>query len=250
MKLEELLEQCAKEHLDDRTDLIDGDPDVLWPDTTLVRYMNEAERYICRRAWVLIETGIAPAGHLVLVTGKTIYTLHKSVLRVFDATPSGQLAPLGRADDINLRNPYPPSADAFDVGQAAAIAANTLNIPGPPLALASDAGTKQLRVAPTPTSDQNGLIVTLKVARMPICQLDVNKPNACPEIPEEYHLWLSDYAAGRALLQANVDSQSKAEGRELVAKFEQNVKEARQDRQRASLGGDRWVFASSTAVLR
>lgn len=250
MNLEELLEQTAKEHLDDRTDLIDGDPDELWPDTTLVRYMNEAQRILCRRAWIIIETGIAPAGQIVLVTGKTLYTYHKSILRVFDATPDGQLTPLGRADDINLRNPYPPSADAFDVGQAAAIAANTLNIPGPPLAVASDAGTKQLRVAPAPSSDQNGLIVNLKVARMPICFLDVEKMDGVPEVPEEYHLWLCDYAAGRALTQANVDGQAKADGRELVTGFMQNVKEARQDRQRANLGGDRWAFASSTAVIR
>lgn len=250
MKLEEMLEYTGKEFLDDRTDLLDGDPDELWSDTTLVRYFNEAQRILARRAWCIIETGVAPAGLITLSVDKVIYKLHKSILRVFDATPTTQLAPLGRADDINLRNPYPPSSDAFDIGEQAAIAGNTMSIPGAPLAIATDVGTKQMRVSPPPAAAQTGLQVVLKIARLPICDLDKGKPTASPEVGEEFHLWLCDYAAGRCLTMPNVDGSQKTDGRELLAKFEQNVKEARQDRQRANLGGDRWGFSSTTATLR
>lgn len=245
-----MLDYTAKEFLDDRTELISGDPDALWSDTTLVRYFNQAESILARRAWTIIETGVAPAGVITLQTGISLYKLHKSVLKCYDVTPAGQLSPLGQGDDIKLRNPYPPSSDAFDIGSAAAIAGNTLSIPGPPLAIATDAGTRQVRVAPAPTATQNGLLLYLKVARMPICKLDVNKPDACPETPEEYQLFLCDYAAGRCLTMPNVDSQHRGIGKDLLDTWNQNVREARQDRQRAGLGGDRWEFASTTAVLR
>lgn len=250
MLLSEMLDYTAKEFLDDRTDLITGDPDELWSDATLVRYFNQAESILARRAWTIIETGVAPAGVITLQTGISLYKLHKSVLKVYDGTPSDQLSPLGQGDDINLRNPYPPSSDAFDIGSAAAIAGNTLNIPGPPLAIATDAGTRQVRVAPTPAAAQNGTQIFLKVARMPICKLDVSKPNASPESSEEFHLFLCDYAAGRCLTMPNVDSQGRGIGKDLLAEWEKNVREARQDRQRAGLGGDRWGFASTTAVCR
>ena len=250
MRLSEMLEYTAKEHLDDRTTLLDGDPDELWSDTTLVRFFNQAESILARRAWTIVESGAAPAGLLTLATGVSLYKLHKSVLRVFDGTPTGQLSPLGRADDFNLRNPYPPQDDAFDVGSAAAIAANTMAIPGPPLAIASDAGTKTVRVAPAPTAAQSGIQIILKIARMPICKLDIGKLDAHPESPEEYHLFLCDYAAGRCLTLPNVDSAMRAIGNDLLATWEKNVKEARQDRQRAWIGGDRWGFASTTSVIR
>ena len=250
MKLSEMLDHVGKDLLDDRTELQSGDPDSLFSDELIVRYLNEAQRILCRRAWVITETGIAPAGILTLATGKTLYNLHKSVLRVHDGTPTGQLAPLGRADDINLRNPYPPSSDAFDIGSAAAIAGNTLDIPGPPLAIASDAGSRVVRVAPTPTTAQNGLQVILKVTRLPICWLDVSKPDAEPEVPSDWHMVMCGFAANSCLRQSNVDATAKAEAREGLATFDAAVSEARRDRQRAGLGGDRWTFASTTAIIR
>lgn len=248
MNLEELLDH-ARGYLDDVSDISAGDPDLLWSDELLVRYLNEAQRILCRRSWVIIETGIAPAGVITLATDKVLYSLHKSVLRVFDATPTTQSAALGRGNDFDLRNPYLLSMDAFDIGVAASLAGIALPAAGAPEAIASDAGTRALRVFPPPAAAQNGLQIMLKIARMPVCFLDVNKMTGTPEVPEEYHLWLTDYAAGRCLKQANLDSVAKALGQELLDDFALHVREARQDRQRASLGNDRWVFSSVTAAL-
>ena len=251
MNLEALLEYTAKDYLDDRTDLIAGDSDDLWSDRVIVRFLNEAQRILARRAWVIIETGVAPAGVLTLVTGKALYPLHKSVLRVYDATPATQTTPLGRSTDRQLRDPFnAPGADAFDVGVAASLAGNSLTTAGPSLAFATDAGTRVLRIYPPPAAAQNGVQVALKVARLPIKELAIEDMQGEPEVPEEYHLWIADYAVGRCLLLPNVDSQYKTEGRELIAKFEANVKEARQDRQRAEMSASRWGFSSSTAALR
>ena len=250
MILSELLEYTAKQFLDDRVDLLDGDSDELWSDAYLVRQLNQAQRILARRAWVIIETGVAPAGLITLTTGKVLYPLHKSILRVYDATPTTQTTPLGRADDINLRNPYPPSSDAFDIGVAASLAGTTLNSPGAPLAIATDAASRTLRVAPPPATAQNGLQVALKIARLPIKWLTLEDMNGCPEVPEDYHMDLCEYAAGKALTLPNADSGNKADGKALLAEFDSVVAEARRDRQRAEMSDSRWAFASSTAVLR
>lgn len=249
MKLEELLEYTAQEFLDDRVDLVEGDPDEIWSDSFLTRQFNEAQRILARRAWCIIEYGVAPAGVVTLQTGKALYPLHKSILRVYDATPTTQQAPLGRTDDIKLRQPYPPNVDAFDVGQAASIAGFTLNQPGIPLAIATDAASKTMRVSPAPSADQNGLQVILKIARMPIKFLDPACLEGCPEVPEEWHLAMCEYAAGKALTLPNVDGQQKTDGRMLLDKFDETVREARRDRQRAEINDSRWGFSSQTALL-
>lgn len=249
MNLAEMLSFTASTYLDDRTDLVDGDSDDLWSDETLVRYFNHAQRILARRAWCIVETGVAPAGVIVLQTGKVLYPLHKSILFVYDATPTTQAAPLGRTDDILLRDPYPPSLDALDVGMAASInGADTYT--GAPLAFASDPATRTLRVYPEPAADQNGLRVLLKIARLPINELTLDDTEAEPEVPEEWHHDLCLYAAGRCLTQPMADSGYKVDGRALLAEWADTCREARRDRQRAENNGSRWGFASTTALIR
>jgi hypothetical protein len=243
-----MLEFTASEYLDDRTALVDGDPDSLWSDAQLVRYFNHGARILARRAWCIKETGIAPAGTIVLQTGKVLYPLHRSILFVHDATPTTQTAPLGRASDRDLRTPYPLGMDALEQGMAASInGADTYT--GAPLAFAPDPATRTLRVYPAPSATQNGLRVLLQVSRLPINELTLDDTDAAPEIPEEYHEDLCLYAAGRCLTQPMVDSGYKADGRNLLAEFNDTCREARRDRQRAEYSGSRWGFASTTAYI-
>lgn len=255
MNLQEMLDYTASEYLDDRTDLVDGEGDNLWSDKFLVVQFNEAQRQLARDAWCIIETGVAPAGRIILRTAVSLYPYHASVLRVYDATPTTQVSPLGRGDDIDLRNTSlltrNPLGDfsAYEIGEAASLAGSTTNTSGPPLAIASDAGTRTLRVFPPPTSDENGLVVELKVARLPITWLTLADTKASPEVPEDYHYALCTYAAGKALTQPNVDGSQKADGRALLAEFDARKREARQDRQRAEMSPSRWNFTSTTAAL-
>lgn len=247
MRLSECLEYCAKEFLDDRTDLVEGDEDSLWSDAYLIRQMNEAQRVLCRRAWVIIEYGKSPAGVITLQTGRTLYPIHDSILRVFDATPITQAYPLGRTNDADLRDVSQGGLDAYETGELAALSATALT--GAPLAFASDAASRSIRVHPTPTTDQNGLRVALKIARMPLVMLTVDDLDAEPEVPEEWHMAICEFAAGKALTLPNVDGEQKAEGRRILAEFDDAVRLARQERQRAEMDTGRWGFNSATATL-
>ena len=245
MKLSDMLAFTAKEYLDDRTDLLVGEADELWSDETLVRYFNEAERRLCRRAWVLQDIGHPAAGIVVLATGKSLYPLHKSVLRVRVATPEDVEVPLSHWTDEQLLRPRPIDMDYWDINRAEVFT------PGVPLAISTDAGTRTMRVVPAPALKQNGLRVLLKVVRMPVCPLTLEKPDASPEVPEEWHQSiLCMYAAGMCLTHSNVDASAKTEGRNLLAQVEATIREARQEMLRAEGAEARFQFASTTAMIR
>ena len=247
MLLSEMLTYTASEFLDDRTDLVDGDPDSLWSDSFLVRQFNQAQKILARRSWCIIEYGVAPAGIIVLRTGVALYPVNKAVLKIFDSTSSTASSPLGRADDIVLRSDTPhDDYDAFEVGEAAALASTET---GAPRAIASDAGSRMVRVYPTPTATENGVKMALKIARLPLVELTLDDMEAEPEVPEQWHLDICEYAAGKALTLPMADQDQKVEGRRLLDEFNETVKEARRDRQRFELGSSRWAFSSSTAIL-
>lgn len=244
MKLSELLDYTGKDYLDDRTDMLDGEPDELWSDATLVRYFNEAQRRLCRRSWVITDVGHPTAGVIVLQEGKYLYDYHKSVMHIYSAVPADTDSPLGRTTEGYLGYQQSDDPDFFDINQV------YTRTPGRPYAVSLDAGTRTMRVVPTPTATETGLRVLLRVARMPVKWLSLDDVEAEPEIPEEYHLALATYAAGRCLTHPNVDASAKTEGRQFLADFEKVISEARQDRQRREAVPIRFAYASSTALIR
>ena len=243
MKLSELLAYTAAEYLDDRTELYEGSTDELWSNKTITRYLNEAQNILCRRSWVLIDTGNLTAGSITLRTDKATYALHKSVLRVFTATPTDTDIPLGRTTDDRLTYLTATPTDPQHWGEAYPYAAAT----GRPTMFATDAGSRLLRVYRTPSSVENGLKLLLKVARLPCEPLSTTLMEDSPEIPEEWHLSLCTYAAGRCLRHPTADSAQKTLGRELMSEFLTNVQEARQERERQEMAPERPAFASTTA---
>jgi hypothetical protein len=57
MELSDLLDELRNNILYDRSDSVSGDPDQLWSDATLVRYINEAQRrfaksWSCNPRWI------------------------------------------------------------------------------------------------------------------------------------------------------------------------------------------------------
>lgn len=245
MNLQDLLTYVATDVLQDRTDLITGDPDSLWSDRVIVGFLNEAQRILARQAWVLIDVGNLTAGQITLVLNQDTYDLHKSVLRVYEAVPTDTSIPLGRTTHSAIGYHNADAADYFDANAAFS------STPGRPGAFATDAAFRKLQLNRKPDAASAGLVLNLKVARLPIGLFDPllagNALAAVSEIPEEYHQWMGDYAAGRCLSLPHVDTDRRAEGKRMLADFADKVKEARDDRERAERAPGEFCFASSTA---
>jgi hypothetical protein len=237
MKLSELLSHLAATVLDDRAAMLNGAADQLWSDTYLVRLLNDAQRILCRRAWVLEDEANATAGTIQLVQNQRDYALHKSVVRVLSARLSDSQVDLDRVP-YDLSRPQASSTlpDFFPPELAYS------DQPGRPRVFATDVATRVLRVRFTPDADAAALQVLMRVSRTPLVWLDTSLPNADPEIAEDHHLALTDYAAGEALSIPAADANLRAVGKDYRVKWAQYVREQRQERERAEMSVVQWKF--------
>lgn len=231
MTLGELLQLLRASILNDRSDRVSGSNDYLWTDETLVTYINEAQRRFAVRGLVLRDSTTDEVTKLTLVAGQTIYPLHESVFAVLSARTDGQQADLNRVGHSALGAYRAPTDNWVDPAVVTGLPS------GPALAFAtdesvSDADTNQLsqvnlRIYPEPAAAQAGTIVRLRVLRKPIQKLIVGADSMTPEIPEDHHIEMLDWAAYLALRIVDDDAGSARRAGEFAASFEKHVKEAR-----------------------
>lgn len=230
MKLEQLLKLIGgPSMLDDRVEQLSGESDELITDETLVIWLNEAQRRLCREAWVLEDTVSPECCEVPLVENKTDYVLHPSVLGVKYMRLSDSDVDLLRVGYEDNRI-HPTSAaydpEFWDVNVA------SLESAGRPTRWSADVGTKMIRVRAKPDESASALKLKMAVVRMPLKELDEKKLSVEPEIPAEFHLDLADFAAGKACSGANVDADMQRKGAAWLRSFEDRIKAAARTRRR------------------
>jgi len=208
--------------------MVSGASDSLWSDEVITRYLKKAEEIFCRKAWVLRDNTTASCCSITLVKEQQDYPLHASVLRVLSVTPADTDIDLVRLNYDSIRprfTAYP--SEFWDVN------VQYTDQPGRPIWYATDIADRVMRIRPTPREQDVTDIATfnLRVARLPLVALNVTLPDNEPEIPEEYHLDLCDYAAGMSLGHDNVDASGRKESKDLLRSFFSSVKAARGDRE-------------------
>ena len=225
---------------------ISGQSDRLWSDETLIRYIDEAQKRFARMGLVLRDATTPEVTQVTLVEGQSEYTLHDSVLGVLSvrySTDEIDLTRLGHTDIGSAPRPDDPWYDPYGY---------RLLPPGKPIAyttddqIAEDSGTHRsavhLRVYPTPTADYAGLVLKMRVVRLPLETLSSRLLNAVPEVPEMHHLELLDYAAYLALRIADHELGNPARAHEFRAMFEKHVAQARRDALRKMHAPLGWGF--------
>lgn len=246
MILSDLLSELRRNILYDRSDRVDGDEDQLWDDTTLVRYIDEAQRKLAREGLVIRDGSTADVTQVTLVAGQTLYPLHESVIAVVSARYDTDVADLRRVGHWFLAGMQMPNNDYFDVNQT-----GTLN-PGRPLAFATDdttgnseadsAGIAQLKVYPEPTATEAGKKIYLRVIRMPIERLSKSRMKMSPEVPEEHHLEMLDWAAYLALRVQDQDAGNRSAASDFETRFLATVKKAQRTQMRKLFSPQGWGF--------
>ena len=246
MTLEDLLAELRENILHDRSDRVSGETDRLWSDATLIRYINEAQRRFARLSMVIRDGTNPDVTRVTLETGTTKYTLHESVLAVLSVRHGTDTADLARAGHASFDTYRQPDTYYFDPSALTALA------PGKPLAWATDEtigednegsmGATVLRVFPEPTSTYNGTTLYMRVIRLPIETFTASNLKAVPELPEDHHLEMLDWAAYLALRIADVDLGLPARAAEFRASFEESVKRARDAMMRKFFTPLQWGF--------
>lgn len=246
MNLRDLLSELRDNILYDRSDSTGPDPDQLWTDATLVRYINEAQRRFAVRGLVIRDSTTAEVVNVTLEEGVTEYTLHPSVLAVVSAKVANASADLARVGHSLLSAYSTPSGDVWDMSQLATLPAGT------PLAIATDEqvvedddgsiGVVSLRVFPEPSADADGTVIKLRVLRKPLDDLVVGNLSAVPEIPSDHHIEMLDWAAYLALRINDIDAGSMRRATEFANSFEAHVQAARTMVMRKLFAPKPWGF--------
>lgn len=246
MQLGDLLHELRANILHDRSDRFEGTSDYLWDDRTLVRYINEAQRRFARLSLCLRDGSTTAVTRFTLQTGVRQYNLHASVISVLSVRMDGDAADLARAGHAALDTYRQPDTYFFDPSQLSTLA------PGKPRAFSTDeqvsdtgAGSKSImsmRIYPTPSADANALQGSLRVVRLPINALTLDNLNAEPEIPEDHHIEMLDWAAYLALRIVDADAGSPARAQEFAQTFAVHVKAARDLAMRKMFTPQPWGF--------
>lgn len=231
MNLGELLQYLREAILNDRSDRVSGSADYLWTDETLVTNINEAQARFCRRGLILRDGSTDEVTLVTLQAGVTEYPLHEAVLGVLSAKRTGEMADLTRVGHAVLSGYRNLSENWVDPVQMLSLP------PGPPLAYSTDETLSDadassftqpvMRVYPAPGAAQDGQTIRLRVVRKPLTRFTVDAPSATPEIPEDYHIAMLDWAAYLALRIVDDDAGAPRRAQEFAAAFEQHVREAR-----------------------
>lgn len=245
MNLGELLSELRENVLHDRSDRSAGASDYLWSDATLVRYINEAQRRFARRALV-IRDNTSDATKVTLVEGQTEYPLDPAAIVALSARLTGDNMDLARAGHTAFDTYKQPDTYFFDPAQLAQMP------PGKPVAYSTDETLAEddhgsisvvtLRVYPEPSAEYASQIIRMRLIRGPSEPLRLTALKVSPEIPEDHHLEMLDWAAYLALRIVDLDQGSPARAAEFRASFEEHVKTAKNAVLRKLFAPMQWGF--------
>lgn len=242
MTVEELLDQCRRDYLDDYTEMVSGSSDQLFRDSSLVRWFNEAERRICEEALVLKSFGPTNSAisQITLVTGQRDYDIDERVIRILAARPNDTEYDLVRLDYNTIRETDARYGDQTYFDSNSPVTAT----PGRPRWFATDVQLNSVRIRPAPSSTENGLVVNLRVAHYPMQQMTADEAGlqASPEIPYQYHHLLPLYAAAKALAVPNVDSEMRTAARGFQRDFDLGLNNMRRTELIKTMSPPRFMF--------
>jgi hypothetical protein len=174
---------------------------VLWSNDELLLYLNDAESLFARRTHNIVDD-TSDLGLLQVEAGKHTYTLNKKIIHVYEIEDE-----VGRPLKSRSRNQMPR---VFGEGR--------------PYAFTTGRGSKTVRLAPTPAEDTT---FRMLVARMP------EKPMVYeydePEIDEEYHLALCEWAVYRALTNNDPEGSETISAEPFLARWNQAISEAKRE---------------------
>lgn len=246
MTLGELLTLLRESILNDRSDRVSGSADYLWTDKTLVTFINEAQRRFAVRGLVLRDGTTDEVTKVTLKAGVAVYDLHPSIISVMTAKDAEQEADLTRVGHT-LFSAYRANTETWTDP-----AAWRGREPGPTLAFSTDEavnatdsdsfGQVSMRLYPVPAAAQEGRTLRLRVIRKPIEPLVPNALSAVPELPEDHHIEMLDWAAYLALRIVDDDAGAPKRAAEFAASFESHVQEARKLAMRKMFAPSGWNF--------
>lgn len=197
MYRQEFIRALREDYLDDVTDNPDqSDEDYRWSTGFLTRAIATSEFEACRRADLIHDTTTPAVCNITLVAGTCLHALHSKITVLDKVIYDG--AEIPKVTEAGLEANY--GEDWRDDTGA----------PTSFLVLG-----RKIRLYPIPTATEADDTVSLEVYRLPMARF-----TNTPEIPEEYHMDLCEYAAYLAYRRGDEDTKDMRKAKAFLAEFE------------------------------
>ncbi len=252
MVLGDLLEELRDNILRDRSDQVSGaQSDKLWTDKTLIRYINEAETRFALRSECLRDATTPEVCQINTTVGKDTFPLSAKIVGVLSARAHGDSIDLARTGHCSLDTYNPVDNRLFDFSNYGVLT------PGKVLAFSTDEGMTaddknslnklSFRTYPVVGAGYAG-IINLRVVRLPLRKLRLSDLESQPEIPEQYHLNMLDWAGYLALRGPDLDvagGDAPGRAKELAQSFEAHVTDAKSEFKRRAFSPAKFKFGGN-----
>lgn len=248
MKTDELLAELRHHVLRDVSDQVAGASDYLWSDNGLIEYINQGQIRFARQTKCLRDS-VSPLCQFTTIANQEFYTLDPRIVSILSVRMTGDTADLARAGHADLDSYHQPDTYFFDPAQLSSMP------PGKPVAWTTDEGIYQetggsyraiqLRLYPTPIVPYDGIVGNMRVARLPLTKLSVSEPDKVPEVPEEHHMDLLNWAAYLALRGVDLDVAGGGawdRAKEFRAAFDDAINDMKRDAQSKMFRPLQWAF--------
>jgi hypothetical protein len=240
MILGDRLDELRKNILRDRSALVAGTADTLWDDTTLLRYIKDAERKFARQTMCIRDAASLNICTFALKTGVTTYPLHPSVFAVISSKFDTDTFDIQRSGHALVLQFTPSEIFTYDP------TTGYKQQPGRPIAYMTDetlvfAGRSAVTytVYPTPSAEENTKLIKMRVLRYPQGDYSVDNLDEESEIPEDYQLDCLQWAAYRATMNHDADAGDSVKSTAHKDAFDRAVLECKKEVKRT-------LFANTT----
>lgn len=219
MTLNEMIDELRRNILRDVSDAENVDElDLLWTDAALTRYINDGYFRFCHLTEYIQDATTPEVCEIAIVPGQTVYPLHNAVIRVLSAEYDGRFLPANRV-----------SYAQGDNTDFATRASRYVNYGTGVHGIVPDYEIGSLFIMGTPSDDDAGKVLKLRVTRYPLKELSLDEPDESPELPARFHLDLLEWAAFRALRNHDVDAENMAKASAHSTRFERAVEEVKSE---------------------
>lgn len=226
MNTRELLEELRENVLRDISDAVDSDSDsFLLSDKALVRYINDAQNKFASKTLCLRDETTPTVTEIDLVAGQETYAMDPRVVAVHTVRSSSRRR-LKSTTYGFLAGTYGDMSQGY--------ATEWCQNAGDPVYFYTDRETQRMGVYPAPSAEfilKNPKLF-MQVSRLPLEPLVAENLNAVPEVPEQYHLDMLEWAAYRALMNSDIEVQDMSKASARRARFNETVKQLKEERDR------------------
>jgi hypothetical protein len=262
MDLGDLLDELRHGILHDASDQVSGAIDYLWSDKRLTRYIDEAHKRFARYSLCLRDATTPEVCQVQLVALQKTYDLHPSIVAVLSACHAGDTSDLARAGHTAFSTYYRPDNYFFDTSFLASLPPGRVRAYSTDESISRDTGGTlkriTLRVYPEPEPVE-ATVLNLRVVRLPLQTLSIapyswvkdipasgpeynSTLGVIPEVPDEHHMEMLDWAAHLALRIIDHDAEDQNRSQLFAQSFQAKVDDARKLAMRKMFNPSLWGF--------